>query len=155
MSLARARFCALALEQLGKPCLWARRGPDAFDCSGVVAWLLNQIGGPDLRATHNAQLLHDESPALETYSVPPMLLSGDLLFYGHDAGSVSHVAIAVRGGMALSADGATPHILKLEDALANPLNRVRLHSSVRFRKDLPYFSAHRNTWVDALELVCR
>lgn len=153
---ARDRFVQLAEEQFGKPVLWAARGPGAFDCSGLVAWCLHHVGGADLRASHNAQLLHDESPSLETFEDRAvMVLPGDLFFYGHDAGNVSHVAIAGRYGTAISADGATPAIRTLELAKANPHNRVRLHDSPRFRGDLPYFSRHRNTWLDALDVTCR
>jgi cell wall-associated NlpC family hydrolase len=147
----RTRFTQTALEQLGKPVLWAQRGPDVFDCSGLVAWALEQVGAAKtLRADHNAQRFHNESRAvLEAEALP-----GDLLFFGNSPGDVEHVAIALKGGMALSADGATSHITTLAEARKNPHNRVAIHMSYRLRPDLPYFAVHRNAWVDALDLIC-
>lgn len=147
---ARTRFVQLALEQLGKPVLWNQDGPEAFDCSGLVAFTLRLVGGPDFRADHGAQRFFAESrPIAESLALP-----GDLLFYGHSVIQISHVAIVLEGGKALSADGATSHITKLEVALANPANRVRMHDSYRFRRDEPYFAVHRNIWVDQLDQVC-
>ncbi len=146
----RARFTQIALEQLGRPVLWAQRGPDVFDCSGLVAWSLAQVGAPaTLRADHNAQRFFNESRRItEAEAIP-----GDLLFYGHSAEAISHVAIVVKSGMALSADGATSHITKLEVALANPANRVRLHDRLRFRPDEPFFALGRNHWADDLDKI--
>lgn len=155
MSPARARYTQLARAQLGKPVLWASKGPDAFDCSGLVTWTLHAIGGIDLRATHNAQKLHDESHALllpDGNSIIPA--PGDLIFYGHGKNAVEHVAIWLEGDKAISADGATSKITKLEIALANPANRVRLHDAIGFRRDLPYLAVHRNVRLDAVDAIC-
>lgn len=147
----RIRFTQRALEQLGKPVVWAHRGPDVFDCSGLVAWALEQVGASKkLRADHNAQLFHDESREVAEAEALP----GDLLFFGRDPKHIEHVGIALKGGMALSADGATPRILTVEEALKGPHNRVRLHTTFRFRPDLPHYAVHRNAWVDELDLIC-
>jgi cell wall-associated NlpC family hydrolase len=150
---ARTSFLNHALEQLGKPVLWARRGPDVFDCSGLVAWALEESGVPkslQLRPMYNAQRFHDESrPVAEAEALP-----GDLLFYGQSALLVSHVAVVCTGGMALSADGATPRITDVEVAKKNPHNRVALHPAYRFRRDQTYFAVHRNKWVDDLDKIC-
>jgi NlpC/P60 family protein len=39
-----ARIIQLALAQVGKPYVWGAKGPEQFDCSGLVAWLYAQIG---------------------------------------------------------------------------------------------------------------
>lgn len=152
---ARSRFVALALEQLGKPVLWSQKGPDVFDCSGLVTHCLKLVGGPDLRALFNSQRLADETPDLETgrpFVIEP--LPGDLLFYGLAPNGIEHVAIVLAGGKALSADGATSHQLKLDVAKADPRCRVRLHDRFAFRPDLPYRACHRNGWLDALDKIC-
>lgn len=158
MGKARIKFVTWLIDQLGKPVLWSQKGPGSFDCSGLVTAALHAIGGagaPDLRATHNSQRLADETPHLSTFSDIAVPMQGDLCFYGLDLGGVEHVAIWLDSGKAISADGATPKINTLEESQKNPLNRVRLHSTWKFRGDLPYSAIHRNTWLDALEGVCR
>lgn len=150
MSAIRSRFCQLALSKLGSTVLWAQQGPDVFDCSGFVMWLLDACGArmPD----HNAQMLSDETPNLATApgSSP---LPGDLAFYGTGPSNIIHVGIWLEGGKVLSADGATRRVLDLAAAKANTAARVRLHESPLFRKD--YQSTHRNRFLDDLEKVTR
>lgn len=147
---ARSRFVALALEQLGKPVMWAGHGPDYFDCSGLVTWLLKSVGAKDLTKTHNAPALAGATPPL--LGTPE--LPGDLIFYGASPIEISHVAIVLAGRKAISADGATSHILDLELAKSNPRNRVRLHERYDFRPDLAFHVLHRNTLVDAADVIC-
>ncbi len=153
MSIARGRFCQIALSKIGNTVLWAQRGPDVFDCSGLVAWALRGVGGLDRRATHNAQMMADETPDLRTAIGPLEPLPGDLCFYGRDAAHVIHVAIWLAGDKVLSADGATSRVLDLKSALANPTARVRLHDSPKFRRD--FLGTHRNRYLDDLELITR
>lgn len=151
---ARTRFCSLALEQLGKPVLWAAKGPDAYDCSGLVTATLLLAGGPDLRHLDNAQRLFDETPALSG-ALP---LPGDLVFYGPSALQVEHVAILLAGGKVLSADGAQPSVSTIEQALQHATFRVRLHDDAHFRGDIPAgnpLAVHRNSFADAIDLVSR
>lgn len=146
---ARDRFVALALEQLGKPVCWAHRGPDAFDCSGLVAWCLQQVGGKDLVLTHNAQMMFTETD----YVLPAKAMLGDLGFYGSSFTSIVHVVIHLGEGRVLSADGATSKVTNLTTAKANPAARVRIHPSSAYRK--PFQGFHRNHWLDAVDAVCR
>lgn len=152
---ARQRFVELALEQLGRPVLWCQKGPDAFDCSGLMTHCLRLAGGPDLRAAWNSQRLADETPDLAT-GRPVVIepLPGDLLFYGLASNRIEHVAIVLAGGKALSADGATSHQLDLQVAKADPHCRVRLHDRFDFRGDLPFRAVHRNSFLDALDKIC-
>jgi hypothetical protein len=108
-----------------------------------------------VRFTHNSQKLADETPDLTTAG-PGVLapIPGDLVFYGSASDGISHVAVVVAGGKCISADGATSHITNLQQALANPANRVRLHDRLDFRRDLPFHAVHRNAFVDALDGVC-
>ncbi len=153
---ARHRFCQLVLSKIDSPVLWTAQGPDAFDCSGLVMWALLALGAKGKNgkaiADHTAQMFSDETPALVT-APGATPLPGDLGFYGADNAQVIHVVIWLAGGRILSADGATSRILDLKTAKANPLNRVHLHSSVNYRKG--FLGLHRNTFVDALDLVSR
>jgi cell wall-associated NlpC family hydrolase len=124
-----------------------------LDCSELVARSLLDAGGPDWRATHTAQRLHDDA----TRDIVPgeHELPGDLVFHGRDASHVSHVGIWLAGGKVVSADGATSRVKTLEEARANPRARVRLHSSIHYRPDLPYLTVKRFTVLDDLDKVSR
>lgn len=43
------RIVAAARQQIGKPYAWATAGPDRFDCSGLVSYVLKQVGVTDKR----------------------------------------------------------------------------------------------------------
>ena len=148
---ARSRFCELALSKLGSVVLWAQRGPDVFDCSGLVAHCLKAVGGVDLRATHNAQMMADETPNLLLVAALP--IPGDLVFYGAEWDRVVHVAIWLAGGKILSADGATSRVLDLKTARANPSSRIRLHDTMNFRRD--WLGLHRHSFLDDVDKVTR
>lgn len=83
----RPEFLALALEQMGKPYLWGSKGPDAFDCSGLVSHCLFRVGGPDWRAFGNTDYLLTHLPATEDPK------PGDLCLYGPSETDANHVMI--------------------------------------------------------------
>jgi murein DD-endopeptidase len=148
---ARDRYVHLGIEQLGKRVLWAGKGPDVFDCSGLATWLLKQVGGPDITHLENAQALFNGTRALGAGPTDTPL-PGDFVFYGHDEKSIEHVAIWLAGGHVLSADGASSHITTLEQAKAIGAG-VHVHMSVMYRRDCLYVVTHRNTLLDALDQV--
>lgn len=147
---ARQHFVECVESLLGMPVLWSSKGPESYDCSGLVTACLRKVGGQDLRYTHNAQALYEATRELVFGELP---LAGDLCFYGHDAKSIEHVAVYMADGGVISADGATSRITSLKASLDNPHNRVRAHTSVKYRMDTPYVAIHRNTFVDALDHV--
>lgn len=150
---ARDRYIAELELLLGKPVLWAQKGPDAFDCSGSVTWCLWKAGGPDLRHLDNAQALYEATRGLMPIAEKP--LKGDLVLYGYGPTQIIHVASVDQFGGVISADGATPAITSLQQALANPANRVRRHADINYRRDTPFVQVHRNTLLDNLDLVSR
>lgn len=110
-------FLAHALTHLGKSYVWAAKGPNQFDCSGLVTFVLRECGGPDWRETHNTKrlfsILDPWHPELEwafPREIPRGLAidlrvpTGMLLFYGAP-GSTSHVMIATGDGRAFGACG--------------------------------------------------
>jgi cell wall-associated NlpC family hydrolase len=151
-----------ATGQIGAPVLWFAHGdyyvdangvtvklpPSvlAFDCSGLVNYGVHALGGPDRRATHTAQGLWNLSPPF-IEAVPEV---GSLCFWGKDSNHVIHVALAAAAGRIISADGATPAIRSLAEALKNPHNRVRLHEptidqpAYLYRRDVPFLGFRRN-----------
>lgn len=146
---AREHFLECVESLLGMPVLWAQKGPDSYDCSGLVTACLCKVGAPDLRHTHNAQALHDITRPLGTEERP---LYGDVAFYGHGRTAIEHVAVVDGFGGVISADGATHRILNLKDALEQGC-RVRRHIAIDFRHDLPFHAVHRNLLLDALDRV--
>ena len=86
----RDLFIAALERKLGTPVLWGAKGPEAHDCSGLVTVCLLEVGGPDLRAPHTSQALHDATRPLPFGELP---LGGDLVFHGKSANEISHVSI--------------------------------------------------------------
>ena len=94
-----ATFIAAAQRHMGRPYVWRGKGAylwtprglephdftePVFDCSGLVTEALLTAGGPDLRATHNAQVM------FSTFRVAPDFEArGVLRFYGSSPATVS------------------------------------------------------------------
>jgi cell wall-associated NlpC family hydrolase len=82
-----ARIIQLALAQVGKPYVWGAKGPEQFDCSGLIAWLYAQIG------IHIPVGTAGQWPLLKPIKVAD-LQPGDLVFIDtENAGRVTHVGI--------------------------------------------------------------
>lgn len=140
---ARMRFLQQVAEQIGKPVRWAQKGPSEFDCSGLVAYCLKKVGGPDLTLTHNTDRMWAEWDPVEEENVQ----AGDLVFWfapdpspeavaagadprpAAERGDVEHVAVVCAGGNVISADGATPRIKTPAEAKAAGA-RVRFHEGL-------------------------
>lgn len=89
-----ARAVALARSRIGAPYVWGAEGPDAFDCSGLVLWIYQQLG---LQAPRTAQQQFDWAAPIE----PSQLQPGDLVFYENTYPSperITHVGIYVGNG---------------------------------------------------------
>lgn len=117
-----------ALAQLGKEVLWGAKGPDHWDCSGLVNKAREAGGDPNRSLTYSSSALFDASKPYA--DVQP----GDFAFFGYPL--VNHVVLVVSpGGLdplncaaIVSADGATS---KNTDPLRiPPTSRVNLHSCV-------------------------
>lgn len=89
------------------------RYPLGFDCVGLVKWALKMAGGPDLRATHNAQTLFSQTKTPDDGERP---WDWWLAFYGKDKDSITHVAIVLNMLMVLEAAGGGPTTKTWEEA---------------------------------------
>lgn len=135
MSESRLKLLSLCHDIAGKPYVWGAKGPDTFDCSGVVTWLLHEVGGPDWRALHNAQRLWNE---LEPTDRPA---PGDLAFYGHGKNLISHVMVCFDGGpngRVFGACGGNQYTTSAELA-AKIGARVRFRNTKDYRPDFKGF----------------
>ncbi|WP_122444705.1 C40 family peptidase [Mycobacterium attenuatum] len=79
-----------ALTRLGRPYVWGAKGPDAFDCSGLVKWAYAQVGITVGDDTH-AQIAHGMAVA------PGDVTTGDAIFPSNEFGSngPEHVMLAI------------------------------------------------------------
>lgn len=81
---SRGQFIKIAEAQSGKPYVWGAEGPDAFDCSGLVKWALEQVG---VSFPHYSGSQFSATTAVDEDQAKP----GDLAFYG--PGGSEHVGI--------------------------------------------------------------
>ena len=95
---ANGDIVSLGLAQVGKPYIYATRGPNSFDCSGLTHWLYKQIYGITLSASSAGQTAHG-------YKVSKGdLRPGDLLFFATmGGGRVSHVGMYIGDGQMVHA----------------------------------------------------
>jgi cell wall-associated NlpC family hydrolase len=89
---AGERVAALATAQLGQPYRYGGEGPEGFDCSGLAAWVHEQLG---LVVPRTAAAQRLQSPPLDRSE----LLPGDLVFFTMGRRLlVDHVGIYVGDG---------------------------------------------------------
>lgn len=140
----RRAFLAWLQKQEGKTSLWAAKGPEVFDCSGLVTCGYQAAGAPmfDPKFT-NTDKLWSVLPSLELPS------PGDLVLYGGSGLSdVDHVMAWWGDGFVFGACGATSKILTREAAVAGG-HRVRMRA-LHYRRD---FRGFRRSPLDIRELA--
>jgi len=90
-----SQFAAVAETHVNAPYVFGAKGPDAFDCSGLVWWSLHQVG------VSTAAESSEEQWAWVTRIPLSRLQPGDLIFEqwpGDDQAPPGHVVIYVGGG---------------------------------------------------------
>lgn len=120
---------AEATKHAGALYRWGAKGPDRFDCSGLVTYSLFVASNStlDWRETHNAQMLFSN---LEHADAPA---PGVLAFYGHD-GHANHVMFCTEGAQVFGATGGNSDTVNDEKAMAQHAY-VRARSNVNYRPD--------------------
>jgi hypothetical protein len=98
---------ALARAQLGKPYVWGAEGPGAFDCSGLVQFVMAQVGItlPRTAAQQQKTTTRVDSPQ-----------PGDLVFYGDPA---SHVGLYIGAGRMIDAPNSRS-VVRVEPVYGTP-----------------------------------
>lgn len=82
-----------AKDQLGDPYILGRRGPDSFDCSGLVYYCLKQAGSNRQRLTAAG---YAQVSGWEKITSIYDLKKGDLIFfYSDDFSKIGHVGIVI------------------------------------------------------------
>ncbi len=89
-------FIAALNAQLGKPYIYGASGPNAFDCSGLVYYCLDQAGVNIGRLNSAGYASYSGWDKISSIS---SLKKGDLIFYYNSSFSaISHVAVYLGGG---------------------------------------------------------
>ena len=82
-----------AQKHLGKPYVFGASGPNSFDCSGFVSYVLNQSGVASVGRSTTQGLFNMSTPVSRENAQP-----GDLIFFtgSYSAGTpVTHVGIYI------------------------------------------------------------
>ncbi len=104
-----ARVVQIAEQYLGYPYVWGAAGPDAFDCSGLVTYVFEQVG---IYLPHFAAAQWNYG----TYVSIDKLQPGDLVFFA----DLDHVGIYIGSGEYIEAPhpGGVVQITPLSDPWA-------------------------------------
>jgi cell wall-associated NlpC family hydrolase len=141
MTPTREAFLVAAQALEGVFYRWGGKQPrGGLDCSGLVTWCLKVVGGPDLRQSHNSDVLWAELPPVE---VP---VAGDLAFYGAKD-DPSHVVICLGGQdePIIGANGGGSKTTSYELATASRAE-VKRKPDPRYRPDLLGYRSTRFWW---------
>ena len=134
MKSPRLRFIEWCEAQLGKPYIWGAKGPDSFDCSGLITAGLLAMGEKDWRQTHNSARLFD---VLEPTTEPQL---GDFAFYG-PPNRITHVMLVWYDGQAMGASGGNSGTTK-----PTPGACVQIKKTVKYRRDFRGFRKNPLSW---------
>ena len=112
----------VALEQVGKPYVWAGAGPNSFDCSGLVMYAWEAAG---VALPHYTVSQYQDTMRISQSQLQP----GDLVFYDTgDGAQPGHVTMYIGNGQIVTADspGTTVRVEALDwDGVPMGFGRVR------------------------------
>jgi cell wall-associated NlpC family hydrolase len=113
VSAARKKVVSTALQQLGKPYVWAAAGPKSFDCSGLILYAYRSIGVSLPHYSRSQYAMTQEVPVAQ-------LQPGDLIFIGDPPNpipTIHHVIMYIGNGYTIEAPrtGDVVKIMKLSD----------------------------------------
>ena len=103
-----------AATKLGKPYIWGARGPNAFDCSGLMQWAYKQAG---IKLPRSSTAQSQFGQAVSVKNLRP----GDMVFYYTP---VSHVGMYIGNGKILHASEPGKPV-KISDVDAFPIHNAR------------------------------
>ncbi len=86
------KIVALAYSKLGFAYVYGASGPNSFDCSGFVYWVVNNSGIPGLSVPRTSQALYQQ---YQSYNIGTNIADahpGDIILFSKD-GRIAHSAI--------------------------------------------------------------
>lgn len=83
----------VAMDQLGKPYVWAADGPNSFDCSGLMMYAWARAG---VSLPHSSRAQYEQGRHVGRSELQP----GDLVFFGSP---IHHVGMYIGGGSYVAA----------------------------------------------------
>ena len=98
-----------AVAQIGDVYAWGGTGPDAFDCSGLTAYVFARAG---VTLPHNSQGQAAMGKAVDRDDIR----AGDLVFFSTAGSGASHVGIATGSTTVISATNSGVMKHSTEDA---------------------------------------
>lgn len=100
---------SIAKAQLNKPYVWGAEGPDSFDCSGLLYYVLRSVDVSIIRDTAASYSLVDKWDKITSVSD---LKAGDLVFFKSDSSSaVSHCGICIGNNQVLHASSGSEKVI--------------------------------------------
>ena len=105
-----------AKKHIGKPYVWGAEGPNSFDCSGFISYVLKKTGlslGADRITTSSAiSFLNGKGVSSYQYptneSNPKNAKKGDLVFYYDSTGDPIHMGIYMGNGQIIHCAASMP-----------------------------------------------
>lgn len=90
-----------AVEQIGKPYVWGGRGPDEFDCSGLITWSYKKVIGRDNIFMMSSEIVDDVTMnSLYHWNVQLVLyekmIPGDIIFITNTDEKITHGGLFIR-----------------------------------------------------------
>lgn len=138
-----APIVGAARSAIGSPYRWAASGPDAFDCSGLVAWAYAQAG-IDVPRVSQAQA--SAGQPVDRDALEP----GDIVTYYPDA---SHVAIYSGDGQVIHASTYGRPVTEVPVDQAGPFHNARRYPRRKRTVTLYYPDVSNNNWHTSGEAV--
>lgn len=89
-------LCEILIQQLGKPYVYGKDGPDSFDCSGLVEYSYSRIG---IKLPRVASEQTKEGYFIDKDD----LRFGDIVFFSNDGTNLTHTGIYVGKGYMIHA----------------------------------------------------
>ncbi len=104
------KFIAAAQSKLGCEYVLGGRGPDRFDCSGLVYWCLKQAG---ISGTRLNALGYSRVSSWTKIESVGSLKRGDIIFFKSDTNStVNHTGIYIGGGEMIDASSGNGKVVR-------------------------------------------
>jgi peptidoglycan hydrolase-like protein with peptidoglycan-binding domain len=104
------KMLAIAKEQLGKRYVWSREGPDCYDCSGLVYYVMTRMG---IHTTRFSADGFSKVPGWTNITKTSALKPGDLLFWRNGSSStrIGHTGIYLGNGKFIHASSSQRRVV--------------------------------------------